>query len=213
MLLYLAHEIFMYLVFSFYFLFALHSCCRWSHRPTEIEETRWLKNFWAVWSKLNQANFHLHIWGFHSIETCFKNWICASSYSAACTISGHKQRAFLRFLKLLYLSLHRTFNRCASFTSFVTFVSSEEKCKNCHDEKKLQTWTNDSTLWPFTAIAIDKERENTRKYEHGKVLWSPWKKFPFFLFLKISKMSGGKILFIFFSTTPKGLFTTMLRQI
>lgn len=157
--------------------------CWWSHRPTaEIEKRRWLKNFWAVCSKLNQANFHLHIWGFHSIETCFKNWIYASSNIAACTISGHKQRAFLRILKLLYL--HRSYNCCcASFTSTSQHLFQRRRksakiamVKNYKHEQMIALYDHSPQLQ-----LTKKERENTRKYEHGKVLWSPWKFFPSFL--------------------------------
>lgn len=132
MLLYSSHEIFLLLPSS-------DDLCwcrprRRKHKHTH-RNTRWCRNDgWKFLScsKLNQANFHLsfsHIYVstysqqrdmFQKLNIRFQLHCLLPFYllSFFVTISGHKQRAFLRFLKLLYISNHLLCCCCCCWCSF-----------------------------------------------------------------------------------------------
>lgn len=176
-------------------------------------ETRWLKNFWAVWSKLNQANFHLHIREFHSNETCFKNWICASSYIAAYIQSPATNKE----LSSVFLNCFISFSpsRLQQPLCFFYFfrnicfdvggkVQKLPWCKNYKHEQMIALYDHSPQL---QSTKSEKTHENMNM---EKVLWSPWRKFsPFTFFKRYQKCLEEKSC-LFFSAMVKGLFMTML---
>lgn len=163
-----------------------------THRDIRDGVGMMVGNFWAVanWIKqififLSPTYMRAHI---HSIETCFKNWIYASSYIAfyhfTCSpflqSPATNKELFSVFLNcfisltispLLLLLLDALLLNIATFVSSGEKKKKTEKCKNCHGKTtSMNKWWHFMTI---TAIAIDERKKNTKIWTWKKVLRSP----------------------------------------
>lgn len=146
-----------------------------THTDTRDGVGMMVGNFWAVANWIKQIFIFLyptymraHI---HSNETCFKNWVYASSYIAfyhfTCSpflqSPATNKELFSVFLNC-FISLTISFAAAAVtdalLLNIATFVTSgekkkTEKCKNCHGKTtSMNKWWHFMTI---TAIAIDEK--------------------------------------------------------
>lgn len=183
---------------------------REKHTHTDIRDGvgMMVGNFWAVanWIKqififLSPTYMRAHI---HSIETCFKNWIYASSYIAfyhfTCSpflqSPATNKELFSVFLNcfisltispLLLLLLDALLLNIATFVSSGEKKKKTEKCKNCHGKTtSMNKWWHFMTI---TAIAIDERKKTHKNMNMKKSFTITIRNF----FLKIYRKSVWKI--------------------